>query len=71
MYPALPVLIYSVHPEDQYGVRAFRAGAAGYLSKDSEPETLLAALRKVAHGGRYVSPLLAGAFSPGFEHRHG
>jgi len=59
MYPALPVLIYSVHPEDQYGVRAFRAGAAGYLTKESAPETLLAALRKVAHGGRYVSPLLA------------
>jgi PAS domain S-box-containing protein len=58
-YPDLPVLIYSAHPEDQYGVRAFRAGAAGYLSKDSEPETLLAALRKVAQGGRYVSPLMA------------
>jgi PAS domain S-box-containing protein len=59
MYPDLPVLIYSAHPEDQYGVRAFRAGAAGYLTKESAPETLVAALRKVGHGGRYVSPFMA------------
>lgn len=57
--PNLPVLMFSVHPEDQYAVRAFKGGAAGYLTKNSEPEVLVAALRKVAQGGRYVSPSLA------------
>jgi DNA-binding NarL/FixJ family response regulator len=57
--PTLPVLIFSIYPEEQYAVRAFKAGAAGYLTKDSEPEVLIMALRKVAQGGRYVSPSLA------------
>jgi DNA-binding NarL/FixJ family response regulator len=52
-------LIFSIYPEEQYAVRAFKAGAAGYLTKDSEPEVLIIALRKVAQGGRYVSPSLA------------
>jgi DNA-binding NarL/FixJ family response regulator len=51
--------MFSVHPEDQYAVRAFKTGAAGYLTKNSEPEVLVAALRKVAQGGRYVSPSMA------------
>jgi two-component system, NarL family, invasion response regulator UvrY len=57
--PRLPVLILSMYPEDQYAVRALRAGAAGYLNKDSAPEELVAAARKVVNGGRYVSPLVA------------
>lgn len=57
--PALPVLVFSMHPEDQYAVRAFRAGAAGYLTKDSLPEELVSAIRKVIGGGRYVSSPLA------------
>jgi len=58
-YPALPVLILTVQPEDQYAVRAIRAGAAGFLTKESAPEKLIDAVRKVASGGRYVSPGLA------------
>ena len=58
-HPSLPVLILSVHPEDQYGVRALRLGASGYLSKDSAPEELVGAIRKVVAGGRYISPTLA------------
>jgi two-component system, NarL family, invasion response regulator UvrY len=58
--PSLPVLILSVHPEDQYGVRALKLGAAGYLTKDSAPEELVRAIRKVVTGGRYLSPTLAG-----------
>lgn len=54
--PVVPVLILSAHPEDQYAVRVLRAGAAGYLSKDSAPDDLVTAVRKVAAGGRYVSP---------------
>jgi DNA-binding NarL/FixJ family response regulator len=58
-HPTIPVLVFSVYAGDQYALRAFRAGAAGYLCKDSEPETYLAALRKVAHGGYYLSPHIA------------
>ena len=58
-YPKLPVLILTMHTEEQVAVRAFKAGAAGYLTKESAPEELIQALRKVAGGGRYVSPALA------------
>jgi two-component system, NarL family, invasion response regulator UvrY len=58
-YPELPVLVFSMHPENQYAVRAFKAGAAGYLTKESIPEELVAAIRKVVQGRRYVSPALA------------
>jgi DNA-binding NarL/FixJ family response regulator len=54
-----PVLVLTAHPEDQYAVRAIRAGAAGFLSKESAPERLIEAVRKVAGGGRYVSAELA------------
>jgi two-component system invasion response regulator UvrY len=55
----LPVLVLSMHPEDQFGVRVLKAGAAGYLTKESAPEELVKAIRKVCSGGKYVSPLLA------------
>jgi two-component system, NarL family, invasion response regulator UvrY len=57
--PSLPVLVFSMHPENQYAVRAFRAGAAGYLTKDSIPQELVTAIRKVLQGGRYVSTAMA------------
>jgi two-component system invasion response regulator UvrY len=53
--PELPVLILTVYPEEQYAVRALKAGAAGFLTKESAPEKLLDAVRKVASGGRWVS----------------
>jgi two-component system invasion response regulator UvrY len=56
--PNLPVLILSVYPEEQYAVRLLRAGAAGYLTKESAPEELIEAIRKVSRGGRYVSAAL-------------
>jgi two-component system, NarL family, invasion response regulator UvrY len=55
----LPVLILSMHSEEQYAVRAFKAGAAGYITKGSTREELLRALKKVLGGGRYISPALA------------
>ena len=58
-HPKLPVLVLSVHPEDQYGVRVLKAGAAGYLTKDSAPDELVQAIRKVRRGGKYVSASLA------------
>ena len=57
--PHLPILILSIHPEDQFGIRVLRAGAAGYLSKDSAPEDLVNAIRKAHRGGKYVTPFLA------------
>jgi DNA-binding NarL/FixJ family response regulator len=54
-WPRLPVLILSMYDEEQYGLRAMRAGASGYLSKGSAPENLVFALKKILHGGRYVS----------------
>jgi two-component system invasion response regulator UvrY len=57
--PALPVLVLSMHPEDQFAIRILRAGAAGYITKESAPEELVEALRKVCSGGKYVSPQLA------------
>jgi len=57
--PHLPVLVLSVYPEEQYAVRLLRAGAAGYLTKESAPEELVSAIRKVSRGGRYVSEALA------------
>lgn len=57
--PKTPVLILTSHPEEQYAIRVLRAGAAGYMTKESAPEHLIAAVRKVTGGGRYISPALA------------
>jgi len=57
--PKLPVLVLSMHPEDQFAVRLFKAGAAGYLTKESAGEELVGAIKKVVGGGRYISPSLA------------
>lgn len=53
------ILILSMHPEDQYAIRCLRDGADGYLTKESAPELLLGAIRKIHSGGKYVSPMLA------------
>ncbi len=57
--PALPVLILSMYPEDQYAVRVIREGASGYLTKESAPEQLVEAIHKVANGGKFITPKLA------------
>ena len=57
--PDLPVLIFSMLEEEQFAIPAINNGAAGYLSKDSPPDQILVALRTVAKGGHYVSPVLA------------
>jgi two-component system invasion response regulator UvrY len=55
----IPILVLSIYPEEQYAVRALKAGAAGYLTKESAPEELIAAIRKVSQGGKYISASLA------------
>ena len=57
--PRLPVLVLSMHPEDQYGIRVLQAGAAGYLTKEAAPKELVGAVRKVLSGEKYVSETLA------------
>lgn len=56
---ALPVLVFTMHNDAQLAMRALKAGASGFLTKDSEPEILLAAIRKVSAGGKYLDPAVA------------
>ena len=58
-FPGKPVLILSIYPEDPHGLRALKAGAAGYITKETAGEELTAAVKKVATGGRYISTSLA------------
>lgn len=58
-YPKLPVLVLSMHNTVQVAMKALKAGAKGYITKDSDPDVLLAAIRKVARGGKFMSPELA------------
>lgn len=57
--PELPILVLSIHPEEQFGVSMLKAGASGYLSKSEAPEQLIAAITRVAKGQRYISSRLA------------
>lgn len=57
--PELPILVLTIHPEEQYAVRVLRAGASGYLTKESAPDELIKAIRKVSMGRKYVSSTLA------------
>ncbi len=59
IHPRVRILVLSVQPEDQFAVRALKAGAAGYVSKNLSPEHLVTAIHEVIRGGRYVSPSLA------------
>ena len=58
-FPNLPVLVLSIHPENQFAIRALKAGAYGYITKDTDPEDLLTAIRTAAKGKKYISPQLA------------
>ena len=62
-WPHIPVLVVSMHPEEQWAIRAFRSGAAGYLTKRHSAEELAEAIRRVHAGGRYVTPALADALA--------
>ena len=57
--PGLSVLILSIYPEEQYAIRVLKTGASGYLTKDSAPDELISAIRKVSKGGKYITPSLA------------
>ncbi len=57
--PDLPIIVLSMHAEDQYAVRTIKAGASGYLTKETAAENLVTAVRRVVGGGKYISPTLA------------
>ena len=63
----VPVLVLSVHPAEQYAVRVLRAGASGYLTKESAPEELLTAIRRIVRGGRYISPSVGETLADGLD----
>ena len=67
--PKLPILVLSVYPEEQIGVRILRAGASGFLNKESAPKQLLNAIRKIHSGGKFVSPSLAEKLAVEIESR--
>lgn len=66
--PKLPVLVLSIHPEDQFGLRVLKAGAAGYMTKETAPDELVKAIRKVFAGGKYLSPTLAEIIAFDLDH---
>jgi DNA-binding NarL/FixJ family response regulator len=66
-HPQLPVLILSMHPEEQYALRSMKAGAAGYLNKQSAPGQLVTAIRQVASGKKYISTELAEQLADGLS----
>ncbi|MDP4151730.1 MAG: response regulator transcription factor [Bacteroidota bacterium] len=59
LFPKLPILIMSMHSEDQYAIRALKAGASGYISKETAPEELVKAVRLVLNGKKYITPSTA------------
>jgi len=64
--PKLPVLVLSMYPEEQYAVRVLKAGASGYLTTENAPDELVAAIRKIAQGKKYISSSLAGKLKSDF-----
>ena len=65
--PHLPVLVLSIHAEEQFAVRLLKAGASGYLTKENAPDELVKAIRKVMDGGKYISPGLAETLAFGLD----
>jgi len=66
-YPKLPVLVLSMHPEDQYAIRVLKAGASGYLNKDTAQDELVQAMRKVLVGKKYISAKVAEQMADAIE----
>jgi two-component system invasion response regulator UvrY len=70
LFPSLPVLVLSMHPEDQFAVRVLRAGGAGYLTKESAPQELVHAIKTIWNGGKYITPKAAELLAA-YLHQHG
>lgn len=70
-FPRLSILVFSMHLEEQYALRSLRAGASGYVNKESDVDVLIAAIRKVAGGGMHVSPRVAEMMAQEYRGEHG
>ena len=70
LHPNLPVLILSIHPEEQYALRVLKAGASGYLSKDMAPDELVNAVKKVMLGKKYISASVAEKLAATLDQDH-
>lgn len=70
LFPSIPVLVLSMHPEDQFAVRVLRAGGAGYLTKESAPQELVNAIKAIWKGGKYITPKAAELLAAHL-HQHG
>ena len=68
LYPTVAVIVLSMHPKDQYAVRVLKAGASGYITKESAPEELVSAIRKAYRGEKYISPDVAEMLADYIEH---
>lgn len=68
--PRLPILVLTMLPEDQFGRRVLKAGAAGYMTKGTAPEELVRAIRKIFAGGKFISPGLAELLAADLDHHH-
>ncbi len=68
--PKLPVLILSIHPEEQYALRALKGGASGYITKDSAPEELVKAIQKILSGHKYITQSIADKLADNFGDKH-
>ncbi len=67
-YPSIPVLILSIHPEEQYAIRVLKAGASGYLSKDTAPDELVNAVKRVMQGKKYITLSIAEKIADSLDH---
>lgn len=70
-FPAMPVLIMSMHPEDQYAIRVLKAGASGYLNKDSIHEEVIRAIHTVMLGKKFITPSIAERLAEAFDDDNG
>ena len=68
LQPSVSVIMLSMHPKDQYAVRVLKAGASGYITKESAPDELVVAIRKAHDGGKYISPDVAELLASYIEH---
>lgn len=69
-YPNLPIMVMSMYSEDQYALRVLKAGAAGYLNKQSAPEELVKAIKKISAGGKYVSETMVEILASNIDNQH-
>ena len=67
LYPKLPILVLTMHPEERFAIRALKAGSAGYLTKDTKPEDIIKAVRQILTGRKYITPSIAEKLATEFE----